>query len=353
MAGYARSPKEFKSLPGNSKSMIRQNLLNQLSQLLQRVSQTLSKPTPENACASCFSCCTARGLTQHRVSEIEFALVEERVGKAAADRFRAYIAKKQDAHGNYLYERCPNYDWKNRGCGIYQHRPFACRVFGHLKPEGTSFPSGCYYAQKAQAFPAQDYFDKVPGAQELRFLSREFSLLTPPLAAHYLDPEQPGEADVSRLGQTDPVDRALLLQLEGKLEEAAVLLIEARPEQPSLYLDYCLASLLTQLEQHETAQALYESLLENLPERQDFHYYAGYHALQTGQRAVARDHFLKTVEALPNHSLALGFLGYMDLQEGGWLEAEVWLLRACAADPENPYFRARLQLIREKSVGLT
>jgi tetratricopeptide (TPR) repeat protein len=333
--------------------MIRQNLLNQLSHLLHRVSQTLSKPTPENACASCFSCCTARGLTQHRVSEIEFALIEERVGQEAADRFRAYIAKKQDAQGDYLYERCPNYDWKTRGCGIYEHRPFACRVFGHLKPEGSSFPSGCCYAQKARAFPAQDYFDKVPGAQELRFLSREFSLLTPPVAAHYLDPETTQEVDVSRLGRTDPVDRALLLQLEGKLEEAAVLLIEARPQQPSLYLDYCLASLLTQLEQHETAQALYESLLESLPERRDFHYYAGYHALQTGQRAAARQHFLQTIEALPNHSLALGFLGYMDLQEGGWMEAEAWLLRACAADPENPYFRARLHLIRQKTVGLT
>jgi len=333
--------------------MIRENLLNQLSQLLQRVSQALAKPTPENACASCFSCCTARGLTQHRVSEIEFALVEEKVGKEAADRFRTYIAKKQDSHGNYLYERCPNYDWQTRGCGIYEHRPYACRVFGHLKPEGTSFPTGCFYAQRARAFEAKNYFDEVPGAQELRFLSREFSLLTPPVAAHYLDPEQPAEADVSRLGQTDPVDRALLLQLEGKLEEAAVVLIEARGEQPSLYLDYCLASLLTQLEQHETAMALYESLLANLPDRKDFHYYAGYHALQSSQRSAARVHFLSTVEALPNHSLALGFLGYMDLQEGRWVEAEVWLLRACVADPDNPYFRARLQLIRERSARLT
>ena len=333
--------------------MIRENLLNQLSQLLQRVSQALAKPTPENACASCFSCCTARGLTQHRVSEIEFALVEERVGKEAADRFRTYIAKKQDSHGNYLYERCPNYDWQTRGCGIYEHRPYACRVFGHLKPEGTSFPTGCFYAQRARAFEAKNYFDEVPGAQELRFLSREFSLLTPPVAAHYLDPEQPAEADVSRLGQTDPVDRALLLQLEGKLEEAAVVLIEARGEQPSLYLDYCLASLLTQLEQHETAMALYESLLANLPDRKDFHYYAGYHALQSSQRSAARVHFLSTVEALPNHALALGFLGYMDLQEGRWVEAEVWLLRACVSDPDNPYFRARLQLIRERSARLT
>ncbi|MBS2036513.1 tetratricopeptide repeat protein [bacterium] len=333
--------------------MIRQNLLHQLSQLLQRVSQSLSKPDPQNACASCFSCCTARGLTQHRVSEIEFALIEERVGQAAADRFRTYIAKKQDAQGNYVYERCPNYDWRTRGCGVYEHRPFACRVFGHLKPQGTSFPSGCYYSERAEAFPAEDYFDKVPGAQELRFLSREFSLLTPPVAAHYLDPEQPAEADVSRLGQTDPVDRALLLQLEGRLEEAAILLIEARGHRLSLYLDYCLACLLTQLEQHEPALALYETLLESLPERRDFNYYAGYHALQLGQRRRAREHFLATVEALPNHSLALGFLGYMELQQGGWLEAEVWLLRACAADPDNPYFRARLQLIREKSVGLT
>ncbi|MFN8608974.1 MAG: YkgJ family cysteine cluster protein [Vulcanimicrobiota bacterium] len=333
--------------------MIRQQLLNQLSELLNRVSQSLSKPSSENACASCFSCCTARGLTQHRVSQIEFALIEERVGPEAAERFRTYISKKQDDQGNYLYERCPNYDWRTRGCGVYEHRPFACRVFGHLKPEGTSFPTGCYFAERAQPFPAEDYFDRVPGAQELRFLSREFSLLTPPVPAHYLDPEQPAAADVSRLGQSDPVDRALLLQLEGKLEEAAVLLIEARADHPSLYLDYCLACLLTRLNQHETARALYESLLASLPERKDFHYYAGYHALQCGQRPAARRHFLETVEALPNHSLALGFLGYMDLQEGGWLEAEVWLLRACAADPDNPYFRARLQLIRERSVGLT
>jgi tetratricopeptide (TPR) repeat protein len=103
--------------------------------------------------------------------------------------------------------------------------------------------------------------------------------------------------------------------------------------------------LLTRIQAHEPALAVYQSLLKRLPERADFHYYAGYHALHLDRRELAREHFHKTVSAIPEHSLALGFLGYMALQENRSGEAEGFLSRAVEADPQNPFFRLRLGTI--------
>lgn len=333
----------------------RQVLLNQLESLLTEVSgylQTVRPPNARsNACASCFTCCTARGLTSHRVTDMEYDLIAERRGRQVALNFRAYIEKQTDFHGELLHPRCPNYSEELQGCGIYQHRPYACRIFGHMRPAGTGFPEGCHFGGHEVVFPAEQYYQRVPGAKALRSLVREYDLLRPAQAAHYVDASQaPASeaAEIDMLSPDDPVDQSMLLQSQGRDQEALEILLQARGEGNSLHLDYCLASLLTRLGEHEAALAVYRHLLQYLPQRHDLRYYAGFHALFGGQREEARRHFEETVHFLPQHSLALGFLGYLALQDEDWQRAAELLSRAVQADPSNPYFVKRLAAVEEK-----
>ncbi|CAN0236893.1 unnamed protein product, partial [Phaeothamnion confervicola] len=101
-------------------------------QVDQKLSQIAGPPGP-NPCIACKSCCcTAQGSTQHRVEEIEFAFMERHVGLESTEKFRRFIARERraDGDGTLVFNTCPNYDWDKRGCGVYAHRPFACRLYG-------------------------------------------------------------------------------------------------------------------------------------------------------------------------------------------------------------------------------
>ena len=314
----------------------------------QKLADMSAPPSGVNPCAACFSCCCAvHGPSQHRVSEIEFALMEARLGGEVGRDFRRYIGRERTDAGSLVFDCCPNYDLQAHGCGVYPQRPFACRVFGHMKPEGTFFPPGCAFTGRERTFALSAYFRDVPGARELRRLAREFQMFSPPQAAHFVDLEEsvqaePGQ-DVSNLQPDDPLDRALLQQMEGRFNDALDTLIEARQhDRPSLFLDYSVAMLLTRMEQHEAALVVYGSLLKRLPQRVDLHYYAGFHAYFCQQPELAKSHFLAAVQGLPDHSMALGFLGYMALQEQLWAEAESYFLQALQADERNPFVHLRL-----------
>ena len=333
---------------------MRTELLNQYEALLHRVNTDLEEVAPRpcnrqtHSCASCFTCCTARGPAIHRVTEIEYALLEDRVGQHQSAEFRDYLNKKPDESGNLIHETCPNYDHTARGCGVYNHRPFACRVFGHLKPEGTFFPSGCHFNGHETTFSQHEYFEAVPGAVEVRHLNREFQMLLMPEAGQYCEPAALSRrANMSNLREQDPLDAAVLLQAEGRCQEALNLLLETRQATgPSLHLDWCLAILLSRTEQHEPALAVYSSLLQRLPQRWDLYYYAGFHALMLGHKELALEHLKVTVEHIPDHSLALGLLGYLALQANHWEDAEFFFGRSSHYDPYNPYPQLRLGLIK-------
>ncbi|CAN0467431.1 unnamed protein product, partial [Phaeothamnion confervicola] len=131
-----------------------------------------------NVCGSCFSCCTANDSLGHRVADMEFDLIDARVGPEVAREFRRYINREridnQSQGAPLVYPTCPNYDFNKGGCGIYEHRPFACRVFGHMRPQSTQFPTGCQFTGYEKVFADSEYFQRVPQAREIRRLSREF-----------------------------------------------------------------------------------------------------------------------------------------------------------------------------------
>ena len=51
----------------------------------------------------------------------------------------------------------------------------------------------------------------------------------------------------------------------------------------------------------------------------------------------------RAVDLNPEHALALGFMGYVLLMDRRVEEARPYLRRALEVDPENGFFRARLE----------
>jgi tetratricopeptide (TPR) repeat protein len=69
------------------------------------------------------------------------------------------------------------------------------------------------------------------------------------------------------------------------------------------------------------------------PEHPDVRLVLGLRALDEGKTDQARDWFLRSLEAEPNHFRSLFQLGKLDLQQGQAAEAEKWLTRALALRP--------------------
>jgi len=320
--------------------MLRHRLLGELERLYAGLGPQL-RPVEGNPCGECKACCTA-GMSYHRVSELELELIAAHHGPPT--EFRRYLERATDEEGRLVHAVCPNYG--DGGCGIYAVRPFSCRLFGHVREAGTCLPEGCAFIGHEREFARQDYFKSVPETSRLRRLTREFRVLLP-VAREYVTPcGEAGEAaELDHLDLDDAQDRALLLQVQGRWPEALAELLAAREEEPSAYLNYSLGLVLGSLDRHEEALEAFLRAREEAPERADLAYYAGYHLLMLGRGQEGRVFLEEAVLLEPAHSLALGFLGYHYLQCGQPEEARAWFARASAADPGNPYFRARLEAL--------
>lgn len=319
--------------------MLRERLLGELERLYAALGPQL-RPVQGNPCGECKACCTAEGMTYHRVSELELELIAARHGPP--EDFRRYLERATDADGLLLHQDCPNY--RDGGCGIYDVRPFSCRLFGHVREAGTCLPEGCSFRGHESEFARGDYFKTVPETARLRRLTREFRVLLP-VAREYVRPGgSAGDApELDYLDLEDPQDRALLLQVQGRWQEALAELLAAREAEPSAYLDYSLGLVLGSLDRHEEALAAFLRARSEAPERADLPYYAGYHLLMLGRGEEGRALLEEAVRLDPAHSLALGFLGYHFLQAGDAARARDYFARASQADPGNPYFKARLE----------
>lgn len=317
--------------------MLRERLLGELRRLYTDLGPQL-RPVEGNPCGDCKACCTA-GMSYHRVSELELELIATRT---PVQDFRAYLERATTPEGELLHPVCPNY--RNGGCGIYDVRPMSCRLFGHVREAGTQMPEGCAFTGHEREFARTDYFKAVPETARMRKLTREFRVLLP-VAREYVVPSGgAGEAlEADFLDPDDAQDRALLLQVQGRWQEALEeLLAEA---EPSAYLDYSLGLVLGSLDRHEEALAAFLRAFREAPERADLPYYAGYHLLMLGRGEEGRGLLEEAVRLDPGHSLALGFLGYHHLQSGDAARAREYFGRASAADPGNPYFKARLEAL--------
>lgn len=304
-------------------------------------------PTDGNPCGQCRACCTGSGLTAQHVLEVEHLALAARFGEAASRAFREYAERRRDAHGALLHEICPFYDDARRGCSIYAHRPFSCRVFGHFRMRGTRLPDDCVFEPTVREVNAAGYFREVPLARNLRALQREHDLRTPAPAAG--SGESASEV-LRRVRETldpdDPFDLALAAQIEGRHEEALRILQEAQAERsddPHLLLS--LGNVLDALGRTPEAIGAYNRVLSIDPSYQRAWTHLGFSRLELGDAPGARDAFDHAVSIAPTDAVARGFLGWLTMGTAttheAFGEAAHHLREATRLDPSNTPFRLR------------
>ena len=298
-----------------------------------------------NPCGQCKSCCTARGLSHHFVTDLELELLAERIGAARTDDFRRYLNRARDEEGQLEFSVCPNYDEEQKGCGVHTVRPFSCRVFGHYRPITTKMPEGCVFEGKTSDFAWADYFKAVPLIDRMRWLTREFDLFG-----------HPGRMDgkgefrsfnslvcTDFFNAADPIDQAMIFSLQGDLAGALKELLRARElqkEPKSNFLSYAQGMIYGLLSRPREAVECYLAAAVEVP-RANFFYYAGYHLMTLQQFQRAETVMLEGLLLDPKHSLILGGLATLATREGLIREAIVYFERAAASSPSNGFFVLR------------
>ena len=326
------------------------SLLLKLAEIYRQLDDALPK-SAENACGTCRECCTAGGVDRHGVTELEYDYISEAYGAAAVDRFRAFASREKKPTGEHRWELCPLYDLSASGCGIYTHRPFSCRVFGHYQVEGTELPDLCTFRGKTKIVSGRQQYVEVPLADQLRDASRAYwsarksqAVRQTSLANELKDPDQ-----FSLLSDFDPVDRAFMAQARGDHETAVQELtacLSDSEHQP--YLLFYIGQSLMFMERYGEALEVYREALRQAPESWELTYSLGVAFYRLGEFQDSFRSFVQTIELNPEHSLAWGFLGYMTLSDGLLKQAAVFFDNALGIDPENAMFRMRLGVILAK-----
>ena len=320
--------------------------LQKLTEIYRELDETLPRSIGK-PCGSCRECCTAGGVDRHSVTELELDLIAETHGPVATDQFRRFANRERDLEGKHRWVLCPFYDEDARGCGIYDLRPFSCRVFGHFQVVGTDLPSVCTFRGKAKLVGGREHFVEVPLAGQLRDASRFY---WPSRKGHPVREEPSGESTApnypSLLSESDTVDRAFLAQSRGDHQTAVEELansLQGSEYQP--YLLFHLAQSLMILERYAEASERYEEALQKAPQSWELTYAQAVALYQLGRHQESFRGFVQTIELNPEHALAWAFLGYMTLSDGLLKQSAVFFDNALSIDPENVIFRLRLGLI--------
>ena len=286
-----------------------------------------SSKNKENTCGTCRECCTGSGLSQHRVTSLEFEFVESRVGSESIQTFRKFTERDGQV------ELCPYFDEEIWGCGIYEHRPFSCRVFGHHRSEDTVLPEVCIFRGQESIFRNETYYESVPKASDLRSLVRRYwPYSNAPVSSSYENTELEDSLEF----QGDALDRALFLQSQGDLPQALEVLAVSDLEQTPYSL-YCLSLILEGLKLHKDAcRALEEALLE-APECSTLHFRLACNRFPNNQPELAAESLERVLCLEPDHVQAMALLAGYFLQNGKRTEARVRLEKAKLLDPEDPF----------------
>ena len=302
----------------------KESLLGQLEKLYIQLEKPFSM-SAENPCGRCRECCTGRGLSSHHVTPIELELIASRVGEERLGTFRRFLAR------NGEIEVCPYFDDQTWGCGIYQQRPYSCRVFGNYRRVDTRLPEVCVFSGQESIFGVGEYLKSVPLAAELKELARAFW----PYQREHFQGGEAGEGGLAIAGEEgDALDRALSLMNEGRLEEA--LLTFERSELPSTpYVLYCLTLVFEGMERYGDARTALAAALGLAPECVPLWFRLGCNLTLLGESEEAEEAFRKVIEIAPQHALAHAFLGSHALNEGRYQKAAVHLTRSLKLAP-NP-----------------
>lgn len=253
-------------------------------------------------------------MSRHNVTALEIELVAERVGKEKLTSFRRFL----DQTGEF--EVCPYFDEELWGCGIYQTRPYSCRVFGHHRRETTRLPELCVFSGQESVFAVGEYLAKVPLSQELKELARSFW----PYQSEY--PERTaitGHTAPTAVNfplEGDVLDRALGLMNEGQLQ--AALAEFERSDLPSTpYVLYCLSLVFEGMAHHDQACTALQVALEQAPDCAPLWFRLGCNLHSLGKTERGVEAFERVVTLDESHALAHAFLGSLHLQSGRLKEA--------------------------------
>lgn len=302
----------------------KESLLEQLEKLYLQ----LEKPFPageENPCGRCRECCTGRGLSSHHVTPVELELIASRVGEERLESFQRFLKRNGEV------EVCPYFDDEIWGCGIYQQRPYSCRVFGNYRRVDTRLPEVCVFSGQEWIFGVGEYLTSVPLALELKELARAFW----PYQREQFQGGEAGEGGLATAeGEGDALDCALALMNEGRLEEA--LLTFERSELPSTpYVLYCLALVFEGLERYGDARTALAAALESAPECGPLWFRLACNLTSLGESERAEEAFCKVIEIDPQHALAHALLGSHALKDGRFQKAAVNLARSLKLAPNQ------------------
>lgn len=287
---------------------------------------------PGNPCGRCRECCTGKGLTSHNVTVLELELIAERVGEERLESFRRFLQR------NGEIEVCPYFDEKIWGCGIYEVRPYSCRVFGHHRSRQSRLPEVCVFAGQETIFGVGEYLVKVPLAAELKELARSFwpyQRECPEGTSHFdrdLSPTYPG-MEVASHSEGDALDSALSLMSQGRLFEALAE-FEASDLPSTPYVMYCLSLVFEGLERHGDACTALSVAIEQAPDCVPLWFRLGCNRYSLGQLESGAEAFQRTVELNPKHALAHALLGSHYLSQSKLGKARFHLAQSLALRPD-------------------
>jgi Fe-S-cluster containining protein len=312
--------------------------LDALEQLYKRLDDQLH-PQQGNPCGRCRQCCTSQGLSFHNVTRLELDYLVERVGAEKMERFGSFLQRG----GNQL---CPYFDEQSWGCGVYPHRPFSCRTFGHYRASPTALPQLCVFSGQEKVFPADLYYQFVPQAAELRDLARRYWLYrADPLGAigqpGPLAPVRSGPRDDTEASSEPSLERALGWLSQG-LAEQALQEFESSDLPSTAYVLYCLSLVFEELRRHSDACTALGVALEQEPECALLWFRLACNQFALEDPVAAEQSFLKTLRLEPEHPLAHGMLGGLLLQKGRLSEALDHLRTACRLTPWQDGFARML-----------
>lgn len=321
------------------------DVLATLRDLYDRLDATLPA-VAGNPCGTCKACCTARGLTYHRVQQVEVAHLEGIYGAEAAARFLEFAERRKDADGAFLHEVCPFYDRGRGGCGIYGNRPYACRLFGHFRMAKTALPDPCVFEGRDTEVPAGEYFQRIPLADRMRAVERRYVSLLPPRTGGEAPPPVAADLIAQARANANPgdlFDMAVVAHLEGSRDEALRLFDEALAARPdATYAHFYRGNLLQELGRAGEAAASYQEALRIEPDNPRFLLHLAFSLLDVRDPAGAMDAFARVADLSPEDSTARGFLGYLRLLEGDADGAARHLSEAVEREPGNAFFQLRL-----------
>ena len=247
---------------------------------------------PPNPCGQCRSCCLASPGSKHSVTQVELAYISARESPQASADFAAYAARALDEQGELRFPACPHYDLERRGCRIYSHRPYSCRIFGRFAVQGSGLPRDCSFTQRVNYLELDQFERQAPGAAALNQIECEFRLL---------QGQELSTPVALPVNSEDPLDQATQAALAEDQPRALSCLQEAaRRYGKSAYFFYNAGLVLALLKLHPEALEAFEKALIDYPENPEFLFYAGCMSMLVGHVASARNYLDKALRLKPS-----------------------------------------------------